>query len=114
MATLISQDGLKAIDIAKIDFYYIPPDKNIRGKYCFQAKSAKSPAENGYYDFLNLFEHENIETVKAVMKFLVAFQFSCPDDYILQVDLPELARLGMKGSLLLSKSDFEQTKNSAQ
>ena len=94
---LISQDGLKAIDTEKIDFYAILPDRSSNGKFRL---FAKTPAvSNNYYDYLILFEHENIEVVKHVMRFLainVTFLPVARKNEALFVELPDLYRHGMK------------------
>lgn len=113
MLFLISHDHLKAVDARNIDFYYISPDKNFRGKFALLAKTQKSPAEDGCYDFLILFEHEDIQIVKATMKFLLAFQIACPDDFILHVDLDSLYKLGMKVAPELLRQEFNSTKEKA-
>lgn len=115
MLMLISQDRLKAIDTDKIDFYYIVPNKNQHDKYMLQAKSPKSPAENGYYDFLNLFEHEDIEVVKEVLRFLVYLKNSLNgQSLIVDVDIPNLKRFGFNRMKEESKSDFEQSQHSTK
>ena len=91
---LISQDGLKAIPVDKIEFYYIAPTKNQRGNYLLQVKSPKMPALEGYYDFLNMFEHEDVEVVKKVMRFLVYLQNSTKESLVVDVNLPQLNRFG--------------------
>ena len=108
MLMLISQDGLKAIDADKIDFYYIMSNKNQRDRYTLQAKSPKFPAENGYYDFLNLFEHEDIKVVKKVLRFLVYLKNSLNgQSLIVDVDIPKLKRFGFNCMKEESNPDFE-------
>lgn len=114
MLILLSQDGLKAIDASRIDFYYILPERNVRRKFVLQAKSPKSPAENGYYDFLNLFEHEDVEVVKAAMKILITAQMTCTRDFIMIIDLPNLYKVGMKVAPELAEAYFKQGKDSAE
>lgn len=95
---LISQDGLKAISAADVKFFVISKDRNERGKFNLLAKT---PAVSGnYYDYLALFEHENIEVVKHVMRFLANNKVFIPHDAeeknVLVIDLPDLYRHGMK------------------
>lgn len=99
MLMLISQDGLKAIDTNKIDFYYIIASNNDYSKNRLMAKAPKFPAEEGYYDFLILFEHEDIDVVKRVMRFLANGQFFFPADdnsNLIVVDLPDLYKHGLQ------------------
>lgn len=115
MLMLVSQDGLKAIDAKKIDFYYILSGGNSRGNYPLYVKTPKSPVEDGEgFDLLLLFEHEDIAVVKAVMEFLIEYQFICPDNCILHVNLNELCNYGMKVAPELLETDFKQRKNSAE
>lgn len=95
---LISQDGLKAISAADVKFFVIPKDRNERGKFNLLTKT---PAVSGnYYDYLILFEHENIEVVKHVMRFLandeVFIPYDAEEKNVLVIDLPDLYRHGMK------------------
>lgn len=94
MKTLISQDGLKAIAADKIDFFVIPEDRNQRKNFTLLAKTPKS--DNGFYEFLIMFEHEDIEVVKQVMRFLTVFTTSQNDFDIVNVDLKDLYERGMK------------------
>ena len=93
---LISQDGLKAIEASKIEFLVIPDIKNFRGNFNLLAKTHVD--DNNFYDYLILFEHENIEVVKHVMRFLANDEIIPYDDKtnLLVVDLPNLYRHGMK------------------
>lgn len=94
---LISQDGLKAIDSKRIDFLSIFPDKNSDGNFSLFVKTT---IPYGPYENIILFEHENIELVKHVMRFIANGIFFFPrdddDNNLLHVDLPELYKYGMK------------------
>ena len=63
---------------------------------------AKTPIINSgnVYDYLIMFEHENVEVVKHVMRFLANGVFLVPHDTeegnVMIVDLPDLYRHGMK------------------
>lgn len=96
MLLMVSQDRLKAIDAKLIQFYVIDPNADGGGTFKLLAKTPT--VRNNFYDYLILFEHENIEVVKATLEFLLAFQLACPDDFILNIELPNLYNLGMKYS----------------
>ena len=94
---LISQDGLKAIDASAIKFFVIPKDRNERGNFNLLAKTPD--VDGNFYDYLILFEHEDLNVVKHVMRFLGNNTAIIPDDdqkNILVIDLPDLYRHGMK------------------
>ena len=95
---LISQDGLKAIDASAIKFLVVLPDKNQRGNFSLVAKTPIC-TEN-FYDYLILFEHEDLNVVKHVLRFLASDKIFIPHDAedtnIIVVDLPDLYRHGMK------------------
>ena len=91
---LISQDKLKAIEFEKIGFFVVNDSQNMRGNYNLLAKTPKF--DGGFYEYLILFEHENIEVLKDVMRFFPAFQLAMPDNFILHVDLPTLYNCAMK------------------
>jgi len=88
MKIFVSQDELKAIATDKIDFFVINGERNARGKYSLLAKTPVD--SNNFYDYLILFEHEDIALVKAVLASLLVFLNNSPDDFILHVDLPNL------------------------
>ena len=88
MKILVSQDELKAIAADKIDFFVINGERNARGVFTLLAKTPVD--SNNFYDYLILFEHEEITTVKAVLASLLVFLNYSPDDFILHVDLPDL------------------------
>ena len=96
--TLISQDGLKAIGYDKIQFFVIPKDRNERGNFNLLAKTPNVEGNN-FYEYLILFEHENLAVVNQVMCFLAAGKIFVPYDddekNLLFVDLPELYKHGM-------------------
>lgn len=94
--TLISQDGLKAIAYDKIQFFVITKDENTDEKNFFLM--AKTPTVNDhFYDYLILFEHEDIAVVKQVMRFLVIGDFTIPggNPKLIFVDLQHLYLYGM-------------------
>lgn len=93
---LISQDGLKAIDYDKIQFFVIPEDRNERGNFNLLAKTPNVGA-NTFYEYLILFEHENLFVVSQVMCFLAAGKFIMhdSDEPLIFVDLPNLYLYGM-------------------
>lgn len=62
---LISQDGLKAIDADRVEFFAILPQPNPDGK--FQLFVRTPTPQNSYYEYLILFAHEDIDIVKRVM-----------------------------------------------
>ena len=91
----ISRDGLKAIYADLIDFFTILPERNADGKFRLLAKT---PTQNDFYEFLILFEHEDIDVVKRVMRFLANGQFFFPVDDnsdLIVVDLPDLYKHGL-------------------
>lgn len=105
---LISQDKLKAIDIDKIAFYYIPKNTENDSDGVKYSLYAKTPFINGeFYDLIRLFRHKNLNVVKNVMRFLANGQFLIPyadgNKNILVVDLPELYKHGMKTEDFYSK-----------
>ena len=95
---LISQDRLKAIPAENINFFTISPDPDKNGKFYLFAKPPTT--RNDYYDYLILFEHENLNVVKEVMMFLANGIWLIPYDddnqNLLVVDLPDLYKHGMK------------------
>ena len=94
---IVSQDGLKAISAQKVDFLVVHSEKNSSGKFNLLAKTPTR--DNNFYDYLIMFEHENIEVVKHVMRFLAGNQIVVPRDdtsNLLVVDLPDLYAHGMK------------------
>ncbi|MBR0316188.1 MAG: hypothetical protein IJQ99_04930 [Synergistaceae bacterium] len=95
---LISQDRLKAIPAENIKFFTISPDPDKNGKFYLFAKPPTT--RNDYYDYLILFEHENLNVVKEVMMFLANGIWLIPYDddnqNLLVVDLPDLYKHGMK------------------
>lgn len=103
---LISQDKLKAIDAKLIQFYVIDPNADGGGTFKLLAKTPT--VGNNFYDYLILFEHEDIKVVKATLEFLLAFQLACHDDFILHVDLNTLCKLGMNVAPELLDTDFYQ------
>ena len=112
MLMLISQSGLTAIDATQIQFYVI--DTNADGGGTFKLLAKTPTVENNFYEYLILFEHEDIEVVKATLEFLLVFQLACHDDFVLNVDLPNLYNLGMKYSpkykKLISREDKHEEK----
>lgn len=102
----ISQDRLKAISEDEVKFFAILPERK-NGKFRLFAKTPT--VDTNYYDYLILFEHENIEVVKNVMKFLANGIFLIPHDSekqnVLVVDLPDLYRHGMKTKDFLPKQE---------
>ena len=96
----ISQDRMKAIESSAIKFFVIPKDRNERGNFILLAKSP-DVANGNFYDYLILFEHEDLNVVNHVMRFLASGKILIPyndkrEQNILVIDLPELYRHGMK------------------
>lgn len=98
MITLISQDGLKAIATDRIEFFLIIDERNKLGKFKLFAKTRIN--SNTFFDYLSMFEDEDVEVVKKVLRFLVAGGVTAPHsgdkDKYLVVDLPDLYKCGMK------------------
>lgn len=97
--SLISQDGLKAINYDKIQFFTIQLEKHAADTVDTFSLYAKTPVVNGnFFDYLLLFEHEDISVVKHVMRFLAVGDFTIPEGEpkLIIVDLPNLYRYGMK------------------
>lgn len=95
---LLSQDGLKAISASRVDFLVIPKDRNERGNFNLLVKT---PTVSGnFYEYMVMFEHENLEVVKHVMHFLIGDTISIPNDAenktVISIDIPNLYRYGMK------------------
>lgn len=88
MKIFVSQDELKAIATDKIDFFVINGERNGRGKYSLLAKTPVD--SNNFYEYLVMFEHEDIALVKTVLANLLVFLNDSPDDFILHIDLPDL------------------------
>lgn len=97
--TFLSQSGLTAIDEDKIQFFAIDPQADGGGTFKLLTKTPV--VQNNFYEYLILFEHEDIEVVKHVMRFLANRQFTPRNvlrehKNILVVDLPDLYDYGMK------------------
>lgn len=102
MKFFVSQDRLKAIAPDKIGFFVINGERNERGKFNLLAKAPVD--SNNFFDYLILFEHEDIEVVKNVMIFLANGQFLIPSEVnTVVVDLPNLYRCGLPAT---SKGDL--------
>lgn len=90
---------MKAIAANEIKFFVIPKDRNERGNFYLLAKTPYV-AESNFYEYLILFEHEDLNVVNHVMRFIGNGTFFIPDDddekNILVIDLPDLYRHGMK------------------
>lgn len=95
--TLISQDGLKAIAYDKIQFFAITKDDNNGVDFLLLAKPPITAINGTFYDYLILFEHEDISVVKQVMRFLAAGDFTIPEgeQKLIFVDLQHLYLYGM-------------------
>lgn len=95
---LTSQNRMNAIDVNSITFFVIPPDKSKSGNFMLMAKTPY--VNDNFYDYLILFEHENLNVVKHVMRFLTSDTIRIPHDdedkNSIVVDLPNLYRYGMK------------------
>lgn len=95
---LTSQNRMNAIDVNSITFFVIPPDKSNCGNFMLMAKTPY--VNSNFYDYLILFEHENLNVVKHVMSFLTSDTIRIPHDdedkNSIVVDLPNLYRYGMK------------------
>lgn len=109
MKIFVSQDELKAIAADKIDFFVINGERNGRGKFPLLAKTPVD--SNNFYDYLILFEHEDIALVKTVLAELLVFLNDSPDDFILHVDLPDLQHFFDLNKL---RGKFYQTYDSAE
>ncbi|MBR0288979.1 MAG: hypothetical protein IJQ82_08380 [Selenomonadaceae bacterium] len=98
---LISQDGRKAINTDKIEFYYIPQGKENDSDGIKYSLYAKLPTlDDTLCQLIRLFRHKDLNIVKNVMKFLANGQFLILHDSdsknLLVVDLPSLYKHGMK------------------
>lgn len=90
----ISQGGLTAIDQKNILFFVISSPNTQEPTFKLLAKTPA--ADNNFYDYLILFQHENVEVVKHVMRFLANGVFlSIDNSNLLVVDLPDLYQYGL-------------------
>ena len=84
--TVISQDGLKAIDAKEIQYYFIAKG-NAQNTLMVMPKN-RTPEIS--WNVLKIFSDKNLNVVKRVMRFLIHYANTCQDKISLEVDLARI------------------------
>ena len=84
--TVISQDGLKAIDVKEIQYYFIVKG-NAQNTLMVMPKN-RTPEIS--WNVLKIFSDRNLDAVKHIMRFLIRYANICQDKISLEVDLAQI------------------------
>ena len=94
--TVISQDGLKAIEVKEIQYYFIVEGNE---QNTLMAMPYNRTPEIKW-NVLKIFSDKNLNVVKRVMRFLIHYANTCQDKISLEIDLANIS---------LKDTDFKQS-----